>query len=187
MFFVFAGVVALSVAMGNAVSKRSCAPNSAACWLVVVFAGAAGAAQAASSTFTFNMSLQINAICNVASAPLDFGFVNNTFGPKNGSGTITVSCANGTAYSIGLGAGLYGGGTVTTRKMKRTVAADTINYGIFQNPARSQIWGNTVGVDTVGGTGNGAAQPYTVYGRVPSQPSAPIGGYDDLVQITVTY
>ena len=41
---------------------------------------------------------------------------------------------------------------------------------------------------TVTGTGSGALQSFNVYGRVPgSQSSAPPGGYNDTVGITITY
>ncbi len=49
------------------------------------------------------------------------------------------------------------------------------------------MWGNTIGTDTVAGTGTGSNQSLTVYGRVPVQ-STPVGAtYTDTVIVTVTY
>jgi spore coat protein U-like protein len=41
--------------------------------------------------------------------------------------------------------------------------------------------------DTVAGVGNGAAQPYTVYGRVLPQVTPAPGAYSDTITITVTF
>jgi len=47
--------------------------------------------------------------------------------------------------------------------------------------------GNTVGTNTVSGTGSGAAQNFTVFGRVPSQTTPPPATYSDTIVTTVTY
>ncbi|KAG1165703.1 hypothetical protein G6F35_018628 [Rhizopus arrhizus] len=63
-----------------------------------------------------------------------------------------------------------------------------LTYELYRDSARSLRWGNTLNVDTVGGTGSGSAQQLTIYGRVPpvtGQP--PAGAYNDLVQVTITY
>jgi outer membrane usher protein len=39
----------------------------------------------------------------------------------------------------------------------------------------------------VASTGNGASQPFTVYGRVPPQTTPTPGAYSDTVTVTVTY
>jgi len=49
------------------------------------------------------------------------------------------------------------------------------------------VWGNTVYIDTVSATGNGAAQSYTVYGRIPAQTTPAPNTYTDTITITVTY
>jgi spore coat protein U-like protein len=49
------------------------------------------------------------------------------------------------------------------------------------------VWGDTIGSDTVAGTGNGAAQSYTVFGLVPVQTTPGPGTYNDVITVTVTY
>jgi spore coat protein U-like protein len=68
-----------------------------------------------------------------------------------------------------------------------TNGAATINYSLYQDSGRATLWGNTVGTNTVAGTGNGAAQTLTVYGRVPVQAAPAVGTYADTVQLVVTY
>jgi spore coat protein U-like protein len=100
--------------------------------------------------------------------------------------TITVQCTTGTPYNVGLGAGAGSGATIAVRKMTSPAAA-VINYSLYSDSGRAQLWGTTIGGDTVAGTGNGALQPLTVYGRVPPQTTPGAGVYTDTVAITVTY
>jgi spore coat protein U-like protein len=62
-----------------------------------------------------------------------------------------------------------------------------INYALYRDSARTANWGNTVGTDTVSGTGTGANQSLTVYGRVPAQTTPVAGTYTDTIVVTVTY
>jgi spore coat protein U-like protein len=66
-------------------------------------------------------------------------------------------------------------------------ASATVNYSLYTTAVRTVVWGNTVGTDTMAGTGNGASQAFTVYGRVPTQTTSAPGNYTDTVTATVTY
>ena len=59
-------------------------------------------------------------------------------------------------------------------------------YG-YSNAGRTIVWGKTITTDTVNATGNGAAQSYTVYGRIPVQTTPAPAAYSDTITITVTY
>ena len=63
--------------------------------------------------------------------------------------------------------------------------ATPVNYALYRDASRTLNWGNTVGTDTVSGSGNGTAQTLTVYGRVPAQTTPAAGVYND--SVTVTY
>ena len=60
-------------------------------------------------------------------------------------------------------------------------------YFLYRDVARSLNWGNTVGIDTVSGTGTGNAQSLTVYARVPASQSPVPGGYRDTIVAMVTF
>jgi spore coat protein U-like protein len=62
-----------------------------------------------------------------------------------------------------------------------------LHYSLFQDSARTINWGNTVGTDTVAGTGNGGGQTLTVYGQIPSGQGNRPGTYNDTITVTVTY
>ncbi|OYR19401.1 spore Coat Protein U domain protein [Brucella thiophenivorans] len=63
----------------------------------------------------------------------------------------------------------------------------TITYSLYRNAARDTVWGDTTGTNTLAGTGTGAAQQLTVYGRVPPQNTPAPGTYTDTVTATITY
>jgi spore coat protein U-like protein len=147
------------------------------------------ASLAATTTTTFGVSATIVDSCSVSATALGFGNVD----PVSLAGTavdatttVDVTCANGTAYDVGLDAGTATGATVTTRQM--TSGANTLNYALYSDSGRTTNWGNTVATDTVTGTGDGTAQSLTVYGRIPSgQGTVPTGAYSDTITVTVTY
>jgi len=151
---------------------------------VLMMAGSAACAATATSTMTVQMT--ITATCTVNSATsMNFGTQGVLSTNVDQTSTIQVTCTNTTPYNIGLDAGTGTGATVATRKM--TSGAVTVNYTLYSNSGRTTVWGNTVGTDTQAATGNGAAQSYTVYGRVPSQAAPAPGTYSDTITITVTY
>src|SRR2546423_13707763 len=92
---------------------------------------------------------------------------------------------NATPYGLGLNAGTGSGATVATRKM--TSGGATVNYSLYTNSGRTTVWGNTVGTDTVSAIGIGAAQSYTVYGRIPPQTTPAPSTYADTITLTVMY
>ncbi|HVW54928.1 MAG TPA: spore coat U domain-containing protein [Rhizobiaceae bacterium] len=142
---------------------------------------------AATATGNLNVRITIQNECKVVSAAdLDFGPKGVIDTNVDQTTTISVQCTNTTPYTVGLSVGNGTGATVAIRKMTGAAGA-TINYSIYRDTARTQVWGNTPGTDTVAGTGNGAVQNITAYGRVPAQNTPAPGVYSDVVAITVTY
>jgi spore coat protein U-like protein len=146
----------------------------------------AGSADAATTTSTFTVDVTIQAQCLINSASnLSFGTQGVLIANVDQTSTIVVQCTDTTTYDIGLDKGTGTGASVATRKL--TNGSTTINYSLYTNVGRSTVWGNTVSTDTVSATGNGAAQSYTVYGRIPAQTTPAPNAYSDTITITVTY
>jgi spore coat protein U-like protein len=161
---------------------RGCAAALAVCFLI----GLGDELDAATSTATMTVQMTITATCLVNSAStLNFGTQGVLTTNVDQTSTIQVTCTNTTPYNVGLDAGTGTGATVATRKM--TSGANTVNYTLYSNSGRTTVWGTTIGTDTVAATGNGAAQSYTVYGRVPPQTAPAPGTYTDTITVTVTY
>jgi spore coat protein U-like protein len=144
--------------------------------LAVLGTAATGAAQAQTATTTFQVTATVSASCSVTATDLAFGPYLATAGAAlDASSTISVTCSNSHPYDVSVGA------TPATRTMAGP-AGSTLNYGMFNEAARTSAFGVT------GATGSGAAQAYTVYGRVPAgQFLARPGAHSDTVTVTVTY
>jgi spore coat protein U-like protein len=140
---------------------------------------------ATTATSTFTTQVTVNSTCIVSSGNIDFGPVGVLTANVDASSTLTVQCTNTTVYDIGLNAGTGSGASVATRKM--TNGSATVNYSLYTDSAHTTVWGNTIGSDVVHATGNGAAQSYPVYGRVPPQTTPAAGVYTDTITVTVTY
>lgn len=143
-------------------------------------------AYAATATGTLNLSITITSTCSVVSATaINFGSVSAIAANIDQTSTLTVNCSSTTPYTVGLGVGGGTGATTAVRKM--TNGANVVNYTLYRDAARTLLWGTTIGTDTVAGTGSGADQTLTIYGRTPTQAVPPPGAYTDAVTITITY
>lgn len=142
------------------------------------------AAGAVDATTSFGVSATVVATCAVSATSLAFGNYSTT--QLDGTSTVTVTCTNGTTYTVALGAGTGSGATVATRRMTGP-ASQTLNYTLYRDSGRTELWGETVGTDRVAGTGNGAAQPLTVYGRIFTGQYPGPGAYADTIAVAVTY
>lgn len=139
------------------------------------------------ATAQFNVQMTITSSCQINSASnLDFGSSGVIADNRDATSTIIVQCTNSTPYTIGLNQGAGTGATIANRILSGSAGA-TITYSLYSNAGRTSVWGNTVGTNTVAGTGTGAAQNYTVYGRVPPQTTPAAGTYTDTINVTLNY
>jgi spore coat protein U-like protein len=99
-------------------------------------------------------------------------------------GEISVTCTKGAPYTISLDGGTTGG-TPTARKMSK--GAEQITYGLYRNAGRTLGWGQTNNVDNVAGMGTGIQENFTVYARVPPQPTPSPGVYTDTIVVTIMH
>jgi spore coat protein U-like protein len=134
-------------------------------------------------TTTFGVSATVQSTCLISATALAFGTY--TGAVDNATSTVSVTCTNTTPYNVALNPGTATGATVTTRKM--TSGSNTLNYSLFSNSGMTTNWGQTVGTDTVTGTGNGSAQTLTVYGQVPASQYVTPGAYADTITASVIY
>jgi spore coat protein U-like protein len=154
--------------------------------LVGATAIATPVAIAATTTTTFQVTATVLSVCSVSATNLAFGNYDASLGtPVDGSSTVTVTCTPSETYDVGLNAGTGTGATVAVRRM--TNGANTLDYSLYTNAGRTTVWGDTIGVDTQAGTGNGAGQALTVYGRIPTAQYVAAGAYTDTITATVTY
>jgi spore coat protein U-like protein len=119
--------------------------------------------------------------------------------PDDSTGTITVRCvhtgrggADSTNYTVTLSTG--GGLSYAPRKL--SAGAATLNYNLFRDAGRTQIWGNGTGGTTIitgnikvgpGAGNNTRTVNHTVYGRIPAQQDPDAGNYADSILVTLTF
>jgi spore coat protein U-like protein len=146
---------------------------------------AAPLSMAAQVTVPFAVTATVVRGCAIATTDLAFGVYPAIASPPTllATSTISVTCELGDTYTIGLSDGANASGT--QRRMARTVAPiNYLNYNLFQNAARTQVWRDT-GPTRVSAVGNGFAQLYTVYGQLPGAQVVPLGSYVDTVTVVV--
>ncbi|MBO7802673.1 Csu type fimbrial protein [Burkholderia pseudomallei] len=147
-------------------------------------------ATAATATATFIVSLTIQANCTISANALSFGTNGVLATAVNQQTTLSVTCSNTTSYNVGLDAGNVSGSTVSSRLLAGTTTGNTsttVSFQLYQDSGHTTIWGNTVGTNTVSGTGNGTAQTLSVYGQVPAQTTPKPDTYESTVTATITF
>ena len=147
--------------------------------LSLVFGAVAGLAFASGTanaqttvTSNFNVLITINAFCAITSpTDLNFGSSNLLNANVDQTFTFNVQCTNTTPFNIGLN---NGGNFSGSRRMRQGATAHYVSYALYTDAGHTTAWGNTIGTDTVTGTGSGSTAAYTVYGRVPTQTILPL-------------
>ncbi|MCF7222654.1 Csu type fimbrial protein [Marilutibacter chinensis] len=135
--------------------------------------------------------------CTASSTPLSFGTTDGT-GNVDSTATVTVECNTfglsllATArvrMCLNIGEGASGSGTTTPRRMTNAFG-DAMQFQIYQDPARTQIWGDRLipatptpvqidlqyEVPVLGGGGTASA---TMQARIPVQAGLAAGAYDN--------
>lgn len=139
------------------------------------------------ATGTVAVSVTVATSCTVSGDTLAFGTYNGATLTGSSSG-LTVTCTNGTPYTIGLDGGSNGGTQGGTHYMKITAGTQKVSYQLFSDSSDSISWGSTIGTNTVASTGTGSAQtPFVIYGSIPAGQAVVPGSYADTVTATVTY
>ncbi|OOG53895.1 hypothetical protein B0E47_11900 [Rhodanobacter sp. B05] len=146
------------------------------------------------TSFTLSVQAQLGNACVVSAGPnLIFGSAGGVAAGTptvSGSDNIAVTCPNKTPYNVGLLPS--DGDTSGMGIMKGTSGGtDIVQYQLYQDPALSTAWGSTATRTVTGngvhGTGNGNAQPLTVYAQTTSSTDVTPDRYADTVQINVNY
>jgi spore coat protein U-like protein len=139
------------------------------------------------NAFPFTATADVPAECRAyATSDLAFGTLPGLIAADvDQDTTFSMTCTGRTAWNVGLDNGLNASGSV--RRMRRGAGTDHVAYELYTTAARTVRWGNTIGTDTVTGTGTGSAQSLVFHGRIPAPQSVPAGSYSDTVTVTITY
>ncbi len=130
--------------------------------------------------------------CDVATTPVSFGPY-DVFAsyPLDTSGTISVTCHTPQNKTIPIEVSISSGlsGNFVPRQMQRAAGADRMNYYLFLNSSRTQIWGDGSSSTFVfrGNIYKDSPLNLPVYGRVPARQNLKAGQYSDNLVVTVIW
>lgn len=160
--------------------------------IALLLAGSlAAAAPALGDSLGARMDVSATVItnCRVIVPPLSFGAYDplaaNALQPADASVDLTVSCTRNTSASVSFDFGLHPANG-TGRGMNGP-SADVLQYQIYRDAARSQIWAQ--GSDSYRILTHGVSSPdqLTVFGRIPPRQEVEPGAYTDVLTATVDF
>jgi spore coat protein U-like protein len=145
---------------------------------------APGQVDAATTSASFSVSVTVQAACAISASSMRFE--PHDLRSVSATSTVSVNCIPSTPYNVGLSAGLAPGATVANRKMIGPGSA-LLGYSLQSDAGGIVNWVQTVGVDTVAGTGKGSVRKLSVLGQIPAGQYVADGAYADTITVTVTY
>jgi spore coat protein U-like protein len=126
--------------------------------------------------------------CTISSTSVNFGNYNVFNGTAlDSTGTITYRC-NAAAANITVTLSKGASSTYNPRVM--TKGAETLQYNLYTNAARTTIWGDGTGgtsVYTRANPPNNSNVNVTIYGRVPAGQDVSAGSFADTISATVNF
>lgn len=146
----------------------------------------------ATSNLSATATATVAANCTISSSAVAFGvydpMVANKTANLDATGTVTVTCTNGSTGTITLGQGVNPatGSTASIPLRQMAASTDRLSYDLYSDTARSVVWADTSATG-VARNCTGAADAVTVYVRVPANQNVPAGSYVDTVVATVTF
>lgn len=129
--------------------------------------------------------------CQISVTSVIFGTYNVFSGsPVQSTGSVTFSCgaaASTDAIRVSLATGQSG--TYSPRELSQ--GGETLDYNLYTNAARTQIWGDgtngTFDVSVARPAKETWSPPLTIYGEIPAAQDVSAGMYTDNVTASVNF
>ncbi len=139
-------------------------------------------------TLVLAQSCQFSGNNGASFGTLDFGSFSLLTAPRFansqlGAGSIQLQCNAGVNFKILINQGLHGS-SVNSRQLKDLQRGGTLDYQLYRDPQRSQIWDDNTGLSAVA---TGLLQQFNVYATLPAQPVPASGQYSDTLTVTVSW
>jgi spore coat protein U-like protein len=126
--------------------------------------------------------------CTISSTSVNFGNYNVFDGSAlDSTGSITYRC-NSRASNITVALTRGGSSTFNPRRMFK--GAEALTYNLFQNAARTSVWGDGTSGTAVysrANPPNNSNVNLTVYGRVPAGQDVSAGTFSDTVTAIINF
>lgn len=135
---------------------------------------------------SFTVRANVTASCTVSVSDMNFGVIDAAVeAPVDQTATISVSCTNASAYTVGLD---YGRQPTDFGPSGRRMAngGNVLAYGLYHDASHTLGWALGAGAVSAG-KGTGGNQTLTVFGRIFASQQAMVGIYRDTVVVVVAY
>lgn len=150
---------------------------------------ATAAAHAGSIGARMDVTATVVPNCRLSVPPLSFGVYDpldgNSAQPADASTIITVTCTRSAGAAVSFDFGLNA--TAGDLRAMRGPATERLEYQIYRDSARSQVWSHGENAVRVVSRGISAADELTVFGRIPPRQEVAPGAYSDLLTATVDF
>ena len=139
---------------------------------------------AASFLLVLLVTAQAEANCTISTTSVAFGSY-DVFSatPRDANGTVQIDCTPRENIQVTLSSG---SSSVFNPRTLRS-GSNILNYNLFRNAARTQIWGDGSAGTSTSSANNVRNTTLTVYGRVPAAQDAAVGNYADTIVATVIF
>jgi spore coat protein U-like protein len=139
---------------------------------------AVGSSMAQTDTDTLTVTANvIDAALITGVGDIDFGNYDPTDAtPTDADGSVTIRATTGMIYTVYIG---------SDRSM--TLGADTLNYELYSDAARTSVWGSTEPTGETYTSSSNAEATHPIYGRLAALQDVGDGAYSDTVTITVEW
>jgi spore coat protein U-like protein len=139
---------------------------------------------AASFLLVLLVTAQAEANCTISTTSVAFGSY-DVFSatPRDANGTVQIDCTPRENIQVTLSSG---SSSVFSPRTLRS-GSNILNYNLFRNAARTQIWGDGSAGTSTSSANNVRNTTLTVYGRVPAAQDAAVGNYADTIVATVIF
>lgn len=145
---------------------------------------AAPCAAKTTTTNQFKAAVTVVSGCTVSAAPLIFIVPKPTNVNVDSTTTLTVKCTPLTTFTVDVDTGLWSNGI--NRRVK-SVAGDFLQYDVYKDPPRSQVWGTGPAKNYTASSGLTGLIVLPVYGRLNATSNMKAGAYSDQLTVTITY
>ncbi|PKB14025.1 spore coat protein U-like protein [Novosphingobium kunmingense] len=146
---------------------------------------AAMPSHAGQTTYTMPVSASVINGCTINALPLTFIAPAASNPAINSITSLTVQCTPNIAFTIDIDTGLYGNGI--NRRVRHTTSNAYINYDVYRDPPRSQVWGTGQAKNVTGNSGPTGTVVVPVYGRLGATNNLRAGAYTDTLTVTISF
>ena len=108
--------------------------------------------------------------------------------PTDSTGAVSIYCNQENIITVSIGPSITSG-SFNPRQMRLSAGNDLMDYNLYRDASRTQIWGDGTG-GTFTASGNVARKGtanYTVYGRIPAGQDISAGLYMETLTVTLTW